>query len=245
VALLLLHGFTQTSRSWDPVVERLRGVDVVALDLRGHGEARNARPIDFASVVGDVVAAAPVGATLCGYSMGGRVALRAALDAPSRFGRLVLVGASPGLASSVERAERRAADSALARCLNGATMEEFASRWGSQEVFATQSEAVRAFAHLDRLRNDPRALAVALRGLGTGAMEPLWDRLGELALPVTLVAGERDAKFVAIARDMAARIAGAEVVVAPGAGHAAHLEAPDAVAAVLQTKARAARYLDE
>jgi pimeloyl-ACP methyl ester carboxylesterase len=64
-------------------------------------------------------------------------------------------------------------------------------------------------------------------------MEPMWDRLGELALPVTLVAGDRDPKYVDLARRMAERIAGAEVVVVPGAGHAVHLEDPDAVAALL------------
>ena len=109
----------------------------------------------------------------------------------------------------------------------------FAKKWGALDVFATQPPEVRALAHADRLRNDPRALAAALRALGSGAMEPMWDRLGELALPVTLVAGDRDPKYVDLARRMAERIAGAEVVVVPGAGHAVHLEDPDAVAALL------------
>jgi 2-succinyl-6-hydroxy-2,4-cyclohexadiene-1-carboxylate synthase len=238
--LVLLHGFTQTARSWNPVVERLPGADVVPLDLRGHGEARDVRPIDFASVVGDL----PAASVLCGYSMGGRIALLAAVQRPRDFGRLVLVSASPGLRSALERAERRSDDEALAGWLNGATKEEFVSWWGSQEVFATQSESVRAFADADRLRNDPRALAVALRGLGTGVMEPLWDRLGGLGPSVTLVVGALDEKYVAIAREMEALIPNARLVVAPGAGHAVHLEAPAAVAEVLETEARAGRDLD-
>ena len=83
------------------------------------------------------------------------------------------------------------------------------------------------------MRNDPRSLAAALRGLGTGVMEPLWDRLGSLAVPITLVAGERDAKFAAIARRMAAALPQAELVLVPGAGHAVALEDPAAVAALL------------
>jgi 2-succinyl-6-hydroxy-2,4-cyclohexadiene-1-carboxylate synthase len=238
--LVLLHGFTQTAGSWQPVVARLPGVEALAVDIRGHGAARDARPIDFASVVGDV----PAGAVLCGYSMGGRVALRAVVERPGDFGRLVLIGASPGLRSAAERAERRSDDEAVAGWLDGAIKEEFVSWWGSQAVFATQSASVRAFADADRLRNDPQALAVALRGLGTGVMEPLWERLGELSLPVTLVVGERDAKFVPIAREMAALIPDAQLVLVPGAGHAVHFEAPDAVAAVLQTEPRAVRNLD-
>ena len=61
-------------------------------------------------------------------------------------------------------------------------------------------------------------------------MPPLWDRLGELAMPVTLVVGERDAKFRAIAERMAERLPDAEVVVVAGAGHAVALEDPEAVA---------------
>jgi 2-succinyl-6-hydroxy-2,4-cyclohexadiene-1-carboxylate synthase len=232
--IVLLHGFTLTGRSWEPVLERLEGADAMALDLRGHGSARDARPIDFAAVVGDVVAAAPEGATLCGYSLGGRVALRAALDHPGRFGRLVLIGASPGIADPAERAARRRDDDALAERAERMTMEAFAREWERLDVIATQSPEVRALAHTDRLRNDPRALAAVLRGLGGGVMEPLWDRLGELAVPVTLVVGERDAKFAAIARDMVRRIAGAELVVVDGAGHATQLERPEAVAELLR-----------
>lgn len=233
--VVLLHGFTLTGRSWDPVVARLSGADPLALDLRGHGAAREAWPIDVPSVVEDVVAAAPSGATLCGYSLGGRVALRAALDHPGAFVRLVLVGATPGIADPVQRAARRAADDALADRVQGMTMEAFAREWGALEVFTTQPKDVRALAHTDRLRNDPRALAEVLRGLGAGVMEPMWDRLGELDPPVTLVAGERDPRYVAIARAMAERITGAEVAIVAGVGHAVHLEAPETVAALLSS----------
>jgi pimeloyl-ACP methyl ester carboxylesterase len=92
---------------------------------------------------------------------------------------------------------------------------------------------VRAAANADRLRNTPEGLASALRGLGTGVMEPLWDALPSLAVPVTLVVGERDAKFHAIAERMAAALPRAELVVVQGAGHAAQLEQPAAVAALL------------
>jgi pimeloyl-ACP methyl ester carboxylesterase len=64
-------------------------------------------------------------------------------------------------------------------------------------------------------------------------MTPLWDRLGELVMPVLVIVGEGDEKFRAIAERMAAAIPRAEVAVIPGVGHAAHLEAPDSVAAVI------------
>ena len=64
------------------------------------------------------------------------------------------------------------------------------------------------------------AQGAALRGLGTGVMPPLWERLGELAMPVDLVVGQRDEKFRAIAERMAERIPAARVHVVAAAGHA-------------------------
>jgi pimeloyl-ACP methyl ester carboxylesterase len=83
------------------------------------------------------------------------------------------------------------------------------------------------------LRNDPRALAAVLRGMGTGAMAPLWDRLPELSMPATVLAGADDPKFVALGERLAAALANAEVQIVAGAGHGLPREAPDAVAAAL------------
>jgi len=236
--LVLLHGFTATGRSWDGVRralgdERPGERAVAAPDLRGHGSASGARRVDLASVLADLALIVPRGAVLAGYSMGGRVALHFALAHPGRLSRLVLLGASPGLADPGERAARRAADAALAGRVERHGLDAFLAEWAALPLWAEQPEAVRRLADEDRRRNTPAGLAAALRGLGTGALPSVWDRLGELALPVTLLAGEHDAKFLAIAGEMAAALPQAEVVEIAGAGHAAHLEAPEAVAAAL------------
>lgn len=239
--IVLLHGFTQTGRSWGETAEALgERYRAVAPDLRGHGAASGRRPVGFAEIAADVLALAlpaPERFTLAGYSMGGRIALDLALRdggaAQARIERLVLVGASPGLADAQERAVRRAADVALAAEIERDGVEAFARRWAAQPLFADQPPAVAAAAHAERLRSSADGLAASLRGVGTGAMEPLWERLGELAVPVTLIAGERDAKFRAIAERMAALIPRADVHVVAGAGHAVQLERPAEVAALL------------
>jgi 2-succinyl-6-hydroxy-2,4-cyclohexadiene-1-carboxylate synthase len=232
--IVLLHGFTQTGRSWASTVaalaERYRAL---APDLRGHGAASGERPVSFAAIHADVLAWAPERFVLAGYSMGGRIALKLALAAPERVARLVLIGASPGIADAEERRSRRLADEALADRIEGERVEAFAARWAAQPLFADQPAAVAAFAHAERMRCTPDGLAAALRGLGTGVMEPLWDRLGELRMPVALVAGEHDAKFRAIAERMATAIPHATLHVVPGVGHAVQLEAPEAVAELL------------
>jgi 2-succinyl-6-hydroxy-2,4-cyclohexadiene-1-carboxylate synthase len=234
--VVLLHGFTHTGASWDPVVaalgERYRAL---APDLRGHASASDLVPVTLAAVLEDLAAVAPAHFGVVGYSMGGRLALHAALALPDRIDRLVLIGASPGIADPAEREARRAADDALADEVEGLSIEEFATRWARTPVLAGQPPEVLAAVHTDRLRNRPTGLARALRGLGTGALPSLWDRLPEVAMPVALVVGERDQKFRAIATEMAAGLPRATVVVVPGAGHAVHLEAPAAVAGAISS----------
>jgi 2-succinyl-6-hydroxy-2,4-cyclohexadiene-1-carboxylate synthase len=228
-ALVLLHGFTQTRQSWRRTVQALQGrYRAIAPDLPGHGQS-DQRTASFAATTAYVRALQPD--ILAGYSMGGRIALHAAFAI--KPGRLILIGASPGLAGDDERAQRRRADDALADRIEQIGIEAFATEWGAQPLFADQPERVRAAAYADRLRNTPHGLATALRGLGTGVMEPLWERLPGLDLPVTLIAGERDEKFRAIAEQMLERLPRAELTIVPGAGHAAQLERPELVAAAI------------
>jgi 2-succinyl-6-hydroxy-2,4-cyclohexadiene-1-carboxylate synthase len=233
--LVLLHGFTQTGRSWQPIAHALAGrYRAAAPDLPGHGDFAARRPASFAACDAYLRALAdgrPL--TLVGYSMGGRIALHAALGLGGVVERLVLIGASPGIADGGERAARASEDAALADRIEAIGLEAFVREWGAQPLFDGMPRGVAELVEEDRLRNTAAGLAAALRGLGTGVMPPLWDRLGELAMPVELVVGERDEKFRAIAERMALGLADARVVVVERAGHAAHLEAPDAVVELL------------
>jgi 2-succinyl-6-hydroxy-2,4-cyclohexadiene-1-carboxylate synthase len=234
--VVLLHGFAGTGRAWDPVAQRLDRERYTALapDLRGHGDARDARPVSFAACVEDVLAAAPTRFVLCGYSMGGRIALHVALAAPERVERLVLAATTAGIDDAAARAARRDDDERLAAFADTASIEQFADRWAAQPLFAaTPPQAARIWRE-DLLRNDPRALAAVLRGLGAGAMAPLWDRLAELTMPATALAGERDGKYVAIAERLVERLPAAELVVVEGAGHGLPREAPEAIAAAIE-----------
>jgi 2-succinyl-6-hydroxy-2,4-cyclohexadiene-1-carboxylate synthase len=233
--VVLLHGFGGTGRAWDGVVALLRGerLEALALDLPGHGEAADApRPITFAGCVEYVLARAPARFALCGYSQGGRVALHVALAAPHRVRRLVLVATTAGIADDAERARRRLSDHRLAADLEREPYETFIERWRSQSLFADEPREVGALARADQRRNRPDALAAALRGIGSGEMRPLWDRLPELKMPVTVLVGERDAKFQALGRRMAGLLPDAQLLVVAG-GHGLPLENPAAVAAAL------------
>lgn len=225
--VVLVHGFTQTGRSWDPVATRLRraGHEVTAPDLPGHaGTPPAAGLLDAAAQV--AAAAAPGPAAWVGYSLGGRVALHA-VAAGAHVERLVLLGAHPGIDDPAERAERRAADAALAERIERIGVDAFLDEWLAQPLFA--GLAGDAAGRHDRRRNTAEGLAASLRALGTGTQTPLWDALPDV--PTLVVAGERDAKFVALGRRLAGAMGSrATFATVAGAGHAAHLEQPGAFA---------------
>ncbi|HWD86046.1 MAG TPA: 2-succinyl-6-hydroxy-2,4-cyclohexadiene-1-carboxylate synthase [Solirubrobacteraceae bacterium] len=233
--LVLLHGFTNTGASWQPVIRALgERYRAIAPDIRGHGSATDTRPVTLDAVIADVAGLTGDGFTLVGYSMGGRIALNAALALPSRVERLVLIGASPGLHDPGERNTRRDADERLAGQIEQSDIESFARGWAQTPILAGLPAELAQEVHQDRLKNTPHGLAAALRGLGTGTLPSRWDELHNLAMPVTLIVGERDVKYRSIADQMAARIPEPEVRTIPGAGHAAHIERPAVVSEILK-----------
>ena len=155
---------------------------------------------------------------------------------------LSLIGASAGLVDADERAARARSDDALSELIRD-DLEAFVDRWMANPLFATQSRLGPEFlaaARAQRLGNDPVALARSLRSNSTGRMRPLHAELGRCTMPTALIAGADDPKFVGIAHDLAARLPDAAVHIIDDAGHAAHLEQPDAVvAAILAAQARA------
>lgn len=232
---MLLHGFAGTSRTWDGVLAHLPAERYrpLALDLPGHrSQAGATGPIGFDTAVDSVLQRSPPRFALCGYSLGGRLALHIALAAPGRVASLMLAASGAGIEDAVERGWRRAADRALAQEIEQGSIERFVERWCSQPMLASDPADVQVLARADYRRNVPRQLAAALRGLGQGEMTSLWPRLGELSMPVTVLAGDRDTKYQEIARRMVAAIPHARLRIVPG-GHRLPLESPAAVATAL------------
>lgn len=229
--VVLVHGFTQTLVSWDPLADALADTfQVVRVDLPGHGGSGSVE-LNFAETAAALGDAGGT-ATYVGYSMGGRLCLRLAVDRPDLVQALVLVGASPGLADTGERAARRDADEALAADIERQGTAAFLEHWLAQPLFATFTPTPEDLAA--RRANASGGLAAALRRLGTGVQEPLWSRLGELAMPILAVAGQEDVRYARVAEEMAEGIGlNAQVVAIAGAGHAAHLERPASFARLL------------
>lgn len=232
--LLLLHGFTGSSANWQPILPALaEKFRVIAPDLPGHGQTRVNGPFTMAATAGllaDLLDHLSITQThLLGYSMGGRLALYCGAHWPDRVRALVLESASPGLKTTPERAERKARDDALADRIERQGIIWFVDHWEQLPLWNSQKRlphTVRQQQRDRRLQNDPAGLARSLRDMGTGVQPSLWDALPELALPVHLIVGAEDDKFLGIAQEMTALLPDARFVRVADAGHTVHLEQP-------------------
>jgi 2-succinyl-6-hydroxy-2,4-cyclohexadiene-1-carboxylate synthase len=238
-ALVLLHGFTGSSANLARVARAFEeDYETLAVDLPGHGRSvgeAGAVGRDFDGCLDDLAAtlasAGHARAHWLGYSMGARLALAFAVRHPERVASLVLVGGRAGIEDPDEREARRRADEDLAARIEARGVDAFVDEWLAQPLLASQRRLGPDFVAAERrarVGNDARELAASLRSLGPGVQPPLFDFLPALQVPVLLVAGALDGRFVDLARDLARRLPQAEVCRVADAGHAVHLERPEA-----------------
>ncbi len=216
----------QGAGAWAPVAGLLSAEhDVISLEHEDHTyEGRL-----------EEIAAAGEGAVLCGYSLGGRLALRSALRAPERYAAVITVGASAGIEEPEARSARAAADDRLAGWMETSRIEDIVSVWERQPLFADQTDALVEDQRPGRLAQDPRSLALLLRTAGQGALPPVWHELETLRPPLLAMAGARDEAYARVAERMAGVAPDGRSALLEGAGHAAHLQQPEAFAERVST----------
>ncbi len=235
--VVMLHGFTQTSRLWGPFGDLLaQNHTLVGIDLPGHAGSNIVRADlpTTASLVHDAVVAT-IGSDPCdllGYSLGARVALHVVTATNLDVGRLILIGGTGGIEDPAARQKRREGDETTAATLEvSGDVGAFLERWLSNPMFAQLADAAQSE---ERLRNTAAGLASSLRLAGTGTQEPLWDRMPSLAPALLALAGADDARFAAHALRLARSAPHGTASLIPGGGHAAHLAQPAVVATLVR-----------
>jgi 2-succinyl-6-hydroxy-2,4-cyclohexadiene-1-carboxylate synthase len=244
--LVLLHGFSGSVRSWDDARPKLAAnARVISIDLIGHGDS--SAPDDPArysldwsardlTALLDLLGLQAV--HLLGYSMGGRVALHFAVQAPARVKTLILESASPGMSDDADRVRRVASDAALADRIARDGIEAFVAEWEAQPLLRAAPHvgaAARQRQRAQRMGNRIVGLANSLRGMGAGQQQPVWSRLGELSMPVLLIVGERDQRYRELAARMLASLPRADLAAVLEAGHTVHLDQPEAFVGLVKT----------
>ena len=245
----LLHGFTQSGRSWHEVISKMPdGWKWVVPDLRGHGDTRvrPGAPHTMDACTADLELLwdhlGIVRTHLAGYSMGGRLALHVAATRPERILSLLTIGAHAGMEEDAREGRRRG-DEALAERIEKDGLEAFVNYWSSLPLFAGLERRGPSFVarvRAERMNNHVAGLGQSLRGMGAGAMRPVWDELARVRCPCTFVAGQLDHGYVASAQRLAMSVPNGRVVVVQRAGHTVQQERPEAFARLLLAHLEAA-----
>lgn len=232
-AVLLLHGFTGSKKSWKDLKAALANdYKVITIDLPGHGSTSTI-PVtmeqccDHLSVFLKAIKVEQ--AHIIGYSMGGRVALSFAMMYSDQVASLTLESSSPGLATGEERRTRRANDEKLANRILEKGLKTFVNFWENIPLFDSQKKLpleTQQRIRTGRLNQRPEGLANSLKYMGTGAQPSWWQNLSEINFPTLLIVGELDEKFVRINERMARNIKKVQFEIVKEAGHAVHLEKP-------------------
>jgi 2-succinyl-6-hydroxy-2,4-cyclohexadiene-1-carboxylate synthase len=238
VDVVALHGFSLTGRQFERFAAA-GTLTVAAPDLPGHG-ATTISPVDLTTTVaalGEWLETLDRPIPVLGYSQGGRIALVLAMSRPHLVERLILISATPGIRDEAQRASRAAADADLAASLLADGLSAFLDRWLDHPLVGTASmpPSVRVADRRVREENSAAGLAAALTGFGQGSQRWVGDRLSDLPMPLLAVAGARDARYTRIAGEMAAAVPNGRAVVIEDSGHNVVLEAPERLAAAVDS----------
>lgn len=239
--LVLVHGLTGFR---DDFRERLPALAdlgrTIIYDHRGHGDSTNTGVADsysFAQLVADLGglldALAIRQCDLLGHSVGGMIALRFALAHPARVASLVLMDTAARAPDRMPRAPFAAAGAiarsdgmaTLAALLRARAADEPDRPAAERRLEAAWGEAYWERRHRRFTAMDPEAFAVLTLEMLDQA--PLIDRLGEIRCPTTVIVGEEDTSFLAPSHELAAGIAGAQLVQIPRAAHSPQIENPE------------------
>ena len=234
--LALIHGVGSDLTAWDGVIATLPGqYRILRADLRGHGESDKPRgPYSLRMFTDDLLALLHhlrfTQTHLVGFSLGGLIAQKFALDAPEYLSSLVIVSSVAGrtgadkqrVAQRARRLEEEGAHSHLANATE---------RWFTDEFRHAHPEVVEK-RRQKSLQNDPHCYAAAYRVL---AENDLADDLHKIATPTLAITGEQDTGSTPrMSRLIADRVQNGHAVILPNLKHSVLLEAPEKIAGQLE-----------
>lgn len=234
--ILFLHGFMGNIHEFDEVIKLLfNDFSYLTIDLPGHGETQvlNDECYTITSTAAAIIQLLDKlkidQCYLIGYSMGGRLALYLTLHFPHRFIKVILESASPGLVTETARLARIKSDTQIARKLsrimNKDDFYDFLNNWYQQPIFGDIKNHPQYQSMISsRLANHPLNLVKSLQFMGTGSQPCLWELLTKNTIPLLLLVGEKDEKFIDINMIMTEKNKFAKLQIIPQVGHNIHLE---------------------
>jgi 2-succinyl-6-hydroxy-2,4-cyclohexadiene-1-carboxylate synthase len=219
----LLHGNLGLPTDWKPVADLLieAGFSVRCINLWSYLQSPAHQLEDVGRCLAEEALKADCPPILCGYSMGGRLALHALRHAPHAWKAGVLVSTNPGLCSAEEKQLRLHHDQQWAQKCRTLPWTEFLREWNNQGVLQGCPTVQGPELELQR-----EFVARGFESWSLGLQDDFRRFLAQAPLPILGIAGEKDAKFSRLARE----VWGEKAVLIPGVGHRVPLEAPELLA---------------
>jgi len=231
---LFLHGFTGSHSSWEKVIEKIE-VAAIALDLPGHGKSTfNNLDVNYSidcwcEDLNEILNSLEVDkVNLCGYSMGGRLAIAFAVKYPKRVNKLILESTSCGIEGAEDKEERFKEDLKLCSLIE-ADLLKFVKKWEDSTLFINQRRrSLEGFLNQKkkRLSHNPIQLSKALRSFSQGQMDFYLHNISKFEFPIVIINGAEDKKYVQIGGQISALASSAKHYIIPNSGHNVHLENP-------------------
>ena len=232
IPIVFLHGFTGSHRSWNDVVQRFKG-SAITLDLPGHGKSAfndlgaNYDIDDWCEDFNEILSSLDIDEIdLCGYSMGGRLAIDFAVKYPMKINKLILESASYGISSEDDRKTRLREDLKLCKLIEE-DFPRFVQKWENNPLFLKQKDRnAQGFLsqQKERLSHNPKQLSKALTSFGQGNMSFYKNEISRFEFPALVINGSEDSKYLKIGKEIKDMCNNAKQHIIQNCGHNTHLE---------------------
>lgn len=233
--LLFIHGLGSSGRDWELQVEEFsKSYRVITFDLRGHGQSdKPPGPYTIAMFAADAAGLlrglGVENPHVVGLSLGGAVAFQMAVDAALPIKTLVIVNSAPELL--VRSFKDRLMVWQRVAIVNLLGMRKMGEALSRRLFVKPEQEDIRRIFVERWAENDKRAYLNAMRALVGWSVS---ERIGSIRVPTLVIAADQDYSPVAVKKEYAAKIPGAQLVVIPDSRHATPVEKPQEFNAVLQ-----------
>lgn len=240
--LLMLHGFMGSAKVFNHLIDGLTSFcNPITIDLAGHGETESPEDPKLYSAERQIEQLHSIiqrlqfnDLYLYGYSMGGRLDFQMIASHPEVIAGAIIESSHCGILSENERADRLKLDEKRAENIEQ-NFETFIEKWMDMPLFQHTPDEMKSVYKKVMEAQNPKTLSASLRGFGAGVMPPVCDKLNEADLPITLIAGELDEKYVERMTEIHQQTDRSSLKIVASAGHRVHVDQPEKLIQILKS----------
>ncbi len=240
--LLMLHGFMGSGNAFSHLIAPLSEFcNPLTIDLAGHGKTETPADESLFTTERQINQVLSIlnrisfdNLFLYGYSMGGRLAFQLAGNHPEYFKGAIIESAHCGIQDEDERDQRRELDFKRAEKIR-TDFKNFLDEWLKMPLFTTDKDDHSEHYFNIMKEQNPKLLSVSLQQFGAGVMPSVCEKLKQIDLPVHLIAGENDKKYVKLLSSTSELNQNFTFHKAPDSGHRVHIDRPKVLLSLIKS----------